>query len=97
MTKQFRSLDENLCKSAGHFIKKKQTKKQRTNGPVNAHLRSGIYTNKLVFTSSATTINLFDYYGHIQARDRLTPGVNIIFRTINILFICPFPRSFSLQ
>ena len=32
------------------FLKKKKTikKKQRTNGPVNAHLRPEIYTNKKV-------------------------------------------------
>ena len=60
---------------------------QRTNGPVNAHLRSAAYTNKrlniMVFNSSA------------GADEALGPFC--FFKIFNILSICQFPAGFSLQ
>ena len=64
---------------------------QRTNGPVNANLRSGKYANNLVW--------LLWPYTCIkpQGRDGWTTGINYIFRIINVLYICPFPGIFLLQ
>ena len=56
---------------------------QRTNGPVNAHLRS-----------AAIPINMFEYYGINPSAGADKP---FFFKIINILSICQFPVGFSLQ
>ena len=60
-----------------NYLKKKQQKKQRTNGPVNAHLRSAVYTNVIENSPS------------IGADEALVPF--FFFRIINILSIQVFP------
>ena len=59
---------------------------QRTNGPVNAHLRSAAYTNKFVFM-------VFDH----SARADEALGPSSFFRIINILSISQFPAVFFLS
>ena len=65
-----------------------KTINQRTNGPVNAHLRSAAYTNK-------TCLNIMVFNPSAGADEALGPFS--FFRIINIMSICQLPAGFSLQ
>ena len=60
---------------------------QRTNGPVNSHLRSASYTNK--------HLNIMVFNPSAGADEDLGPFS--FFRIINILSNCQFPADFPLQ
>ena len=73
-----------------YFRCKKDLLNQRTNGPVNAHLRSASYLNIMVFNPSED-----EALGPFWADEALGPFS--FFRIINILSICQFPAGFPLQ
>ena len=61
---------------------------QRTNGPVNAHMRSVVYTNKHVCI----------FWKKAPVKGQMIPWCPLFFFIIiNILSICKFPASLSLQ
>ena len=61
---------------------------QRTNGPVNAHLKSAAFT-------STHVLNIMVFNHSAVADEALEPFS--FFRIINILSICQFPTGFPLQ
>ena len=60
---------------------------QRTNGPVKAHMRYAVYINKYVS-------NIMENSPSKGADEDVVPS---FLRIINILSICQYPASFSLQ
>ena len=61
---------------------------QRTNGPVNAHLRSVVYTNKHVYIL---------WKEKAPVKGQMIPWGPFFFIIINILSICQNPARLSLQ